>query len=438
MNWWRSKRPQEVPDPGTHGIPETESPAPKPNPILSMQRTAGNRAVQKLLPQSEGEPIAEGERRDLESSFGQDLGEVRIHRDSQAAELAAGAGANAFTTGRDIYFAAGAYGAATLAHEVTHVIQQSQAASVLPGEDAPLEHEAGAGSAAFLAGRAAEAGSGGAAPALQRQPAPGAEPPAGKLLPSDSVMLDGFDIDQSTLSGTHKYKLDEFAKRLKATLAAAPDSLVTIVGFADAPATGAHHLALGQKRADAVRDYLARKGIPEEALRALSLGEGAGVVETKGYEARNRRVEIEVVERSFWKPPALMPAAAATIAPAPTAGHPKIDLTSDPPKHEPTADAQLQDRLRRIDQAVREAEEAERSNPGISAAELAGRVLRRAARKLGLPEWVQDRAESLGRDLPGKGVQGVVNQLADERTVDTNTRNALKALIDALIRSKVK
>ncbi len=53
--------------------------------------------MQKLVPQSEGEPIAEGERHELESAFGQNLSEVRIHRDGEAGELAEAAGANAVT-----------------------------------------------------------------------------------------------------------------------------------------------------------------------------------------------------------------------------------------------------------------------------------------------------------------------------------------------------
>jgi hypothetical protein len=66
----------------------------------------------------------------MESSFGTDLGDVLIHTDSQAAASAKALGANAYTSGRNIYFAAGKYapendnGKRLLAHELVHTIQQ--------------------------------------------------------------------------------------------------------------------------------------------------------------------------------------------------------------------------------------------------------------------------------------------------------------------------
>jgi hypothetical protein len=62
-----------------------------------------------------------------------DLDAVRIHADAHAARSAAAVGARAYTVGRDIVFGAGEYrphtpaGGALLAHELTHVTQQSRA-----------------------------------------------------------------------------------------------------------------------------------------------------------------------------------------------------------------------------------------------------------------------------------------------------------------------
>jgi hypothetical protein len=67
----------------------------------------------------------------LESRFGFDFGAVRIHDDAEAAQLNEALESLAFTHGRDIYFARGAYlpgtaeGDRLLAHELTHVVQQS-------------------------------------------------------------------------------------------------------------------------------------------------------------------------------------------------------------------------------------------------------------------------------------------------------------------------
>ena len=177
MKGWRaSKRPEDhAPEPQAQHRAENKATAHKQDPILALQRAIGNRAVQKMLPRSEGEPIAEGERPELENAFRQDLSEVRIHRDEAARQFAADVCANAFTTGRDIYFAPGAYTPATLAHEVSHVVQQSQAASFLPGEDAALEHQANAASRAVMSGHAAEISGVASAPLLQRQAAQGTQ-----------------------------------------------------------------------------------------------------------------------------------------------------------------------------------------------------------------------------------------------------------------------
>jgi hypothetical protein len=67
----------------------------------------------------------------MESSMGQGFGNVVVHRDAEAANLATELGARAFTTGQDVFFGAGAYdpgsaeGQATLAHELHHTVQQA-------------------------------------------------------------------------------------------------------------------------------------------------------------------------------------------------------------------------------------------------------------------------------------------------------------------------
>jgi outer membrane protein OmpA-like peptidoglycan-associated protein len=438
VNSWRSRRVQDLmPEPPADRDPENEATPARQDSILHLQRTVGNRAVQEMLPRSEGESIPEGDREKLESTFGHDLGNVMIHRDEEAAEFAENAAVNAFTAGRDIYFARGAYGPATLAHEVSHVIQQAQGPSVLTGEDAHLEHEADVASSSHMSGKIAEVSSVAAAPALQRQAMPGTQPTSTKLLPTDSVTLDGFDIDKSILSGTHKQKLETFAKRLKATLASSPNSIVTIVGYADAPGTEPHNLALGQQRADAVRDYLVGLSIEPGQLHTISMGEALPLIASKGYEAQNRRVEIDVVERSFFKSqlPAQVPS--VPVQPPPVE-KPKIDLTFHPKEHEATPSEQFQERMRQVDKAVREAQEAEKANQGTSAADAMGRVLRNAAKKLGLPNWLQDRAESLGKDIPSMGAKAAVDQIAGDKHLDANALAALKALVDAVMQTKVK
>lgn len=82
-----------------------------------------------------GKPLPTATRTFFEPRFGQDLSSVRIHTGPKADAAARSINAEAFTHGRDIAFRNGMYnpqssaGKHLLAHELTHVIQQSQASS---------------------------------------------------------------------------------------------------------------------------------------------------------------------------------------------------------------------------------------------------------------------------------------------------------------------
>lgn len=82
-----------------------------------------------------GNPLSPTLRAFFEPRFGADFRGVRVHTDAQAAETAKSVNARAFTLGQDVVFGAGEYSPATtqgkklLAHELTHVVQQSRANS---------------------------------------------------------------------------------------------------------------------------------------------------------------------------------------------------------------------------------------------------------------------------------------------------------------------
>ncbi|HYJ38793.1 MAG TPA: DUF4157 domain-containing protein [Chitinophagaceae bacterium] len=67
----------------------------------------------------------------MQSSFGEDFSNVSIHTDQESIAMNKELGAQAFTHGRDIYFNSGKYnpenteGKKLLAHELTHVVQQT-------------------------------------------------------------------------------------------------------------------------------------------------------------------------------------------------------------------------------------------------------------------------------------------------------------------------
>ncbi|WP_160717572.1 DUF4157 domain-containing protein [Chitinophaga solisilvae] len=78
-----------------------------------------------------GEPLPEATRDKMESSFGNDFSDVRIHTGAAAAQMSDDLHARAFTHGKDIYFNEGEYkpdtpaGEHLLAHELTHTVQQA-------------------------------------------------------------------------------------------------------------------------------------------------------------------------------------------------------------------------------------------------------------------------------------------------------------------------
>lgn len=78
-----------------------------------------------------GSPLPEETRTQMESSFGANFSNVRIHTESSAVQMNKGLHAQAFTHGSDIYFNSEKYNPETiegkhlLAHELTHTVQQN-------------------------------------------------------------------------------------------------------------------------------------------------------------------------------------------------------------------------------------------------------------------------------------------------------------------------
>ena len=93
---------------------------------------------QLTLSRGGGSPLPEQTSAFMESGFGTDFSDVKVHNDNQASEISKAVNAQAFTSGNDIYFGAGRYSPGTtsgdklLAHELTHVVQQ-RSSSVAQG-----------------------------------------------------------------------------------------------------------------------------------------------------------------------------------------------------------------------------------------------------------------------------------------------------------------
>lgn len=105
--------------------------------LTNLQRTRGNTAVTGMhaavrrtavddVLRSPGQSIAAPLREEMEAGLGADFSQVRVHTDDAAAASAAMLGARAYTSGNQVVIGPAAADRHTLAHELTHVIQQRQ------------------------------------------------------------------------------------------------------------------------------------------------------------------------------------------------------------------------------------------------------------------------------------------------------------------------
>lgn len=171
--------------------------------LLGLQRVAGNAGVTSMLEEerspvhdvisSSGRPLDPDVRTDMEQRLGHDFGDVRVHDDSAAAASAQAVNAHAYTVGSNIVFQRDRYdpgsteGRTTLAHELTHVVQQRS--GPVDGTSAPggikvsdpsdrFEREAAANAERAISNPAGPAAAVSAAsPAVQRHEAESTEEP---------------------------------------------------------------------------------------------------------------------------------------------------------------------------------------------------------------------------------------------------------------------
>jgi len=95
--------------------------------------------------------------------------------------------------------------------------------------------------------------------------------------------------------GTDEYQLDQSARATLAAqaqwLLANPNVRASIEGHADERGTREYNLALGERRANAARDFLASQGVPAHRLLVTSWGKERPVAPGSNEEAwaQNRR-----------------------------------------------------------------------------------------------------------------------------------------------------
>jgi peptidoglycan-associated lipoprotein len=153
------------------------------------------------------------------------------------------------------------------------------------GSDTKEDEDAAAAAAAAAARAAQEAAAGSAsATDAERQRLMDAAAAYGNVF--------YFAFDSSNLTPEAIASLDAHIAVLKTT-----NSTVRLEGHTDERGTREYNLALGERRANSVRDYMVLNGISNVRIEAISYGEERPIAygSDEASWAQNRRVELVVV-----------------------------------------------------------------------------------------------------------------------------------------------
>ncbi len=103
-----------------------------------------------------------------------------------------------------------------------------------------------------------------------------------------------FKLGRAQLSPEAGTQLDQLAAQLKADN---QPVVLEIQGHTDSSGSADYNQRLGQERAEAVRQHLARAGVPLHRMATISYGETAPMADNRSAEGRslNRRVQVVVM-----------------------------------------------------------------------------------------------------------------------------------------------
>jgi outer membrane protein OmpA-like peptidoglycan-associated protein len=129
------------------------------------------------------------------------------------------------------------------------------------------------------------------APPKPTPPPPPPPPPPKQPISFHSVY---FDFDKSNLKPEAVAELDRAVKIMLDN----PDVTLELQGNTDSVGTDSYNMKLGERRAQAVLDYLKSKGIAANRLKTMSFGEAkpAATNETADGRTENRRVDLIIVK----------------------------------------------------------------------------------------------------------------------------------------------
>ena len=119
---------------------------------------------------------------------------------------------------------------------------------------------------------------------------------SGLEMAGKSILLDIlFEFDSYTIKAEYYPKLDEIGAGLKSQR----NINIAVEGNCDERGTIEYNLALGQKRADAVKSYLVKMGVDSSRIRAISYGKEMPADPGHSEEAwvKNRRAHIKIDQK---------------------------------------------------------------------------------------------------------------------------------------------
>ncbi|GAC1342006.1 MAG: hypothetical protein NVSMB27_00330 [Ktedonobacteraceae bacterium] len=414
---------------------------------------------------SPGQALDATTRAFMEPRFGHDFSEVRVHTDAQAAESARSVNALAYTVGQDVVFGQGHYvpqtseGRQLLAHELTHVVQQSphlppahddlvvgspadaseQAAHRVAGmvrtdQTASMAQIAQPSTSGPLVQRQDDASNLSLSPPTATQPNP---PTLSGNPNAESLTLDGFDLGGAELTDLHRVQLDGLASDVLSALPTHPNAYISIVGFTDTVGTDEQNAVVGQKRANAVLAYLTVKNIPENIMKTANLATSVLRVDTGANvpEPRNRRVEISFEPGAGFQPPASQPTPAPSDAPL--AIPPSIELPPSlqlPPDYKYNQlPLEQPDFFKPVPPPI--------PTPGTSVDQIlsdwADKTLKPLLRDdLHLPDWAVQKILDAAHDGLQQGVEAAFNGAVDSTNLGGRQKAALKQAFDAALQLK--
>ncbi len=109
-----------------------------------------------------------------------------------------------------------------------------------------------------------------------------------------------FDYDKANLRPDAVKALEKDSTELRDILKDFPDYKLTIEGHCDERGSAEYNMALGDKRADAAKEYLVNVGIPSAQLAVVSYGKEHQVCEEHDEACwqRNRRIHIVAMAKN--------------------------------------------------------------------------------------------------------------------------------------------